>query len=146
MLVSTRIAIVVSALLLSSATQASAHERCGRASFYWEGSHNANGSRFKPDGLSVAHRSLPFGTILDIFIGHRKVRAPVLDRGPFIPGRILDLSRGAARQLGIMQRGVAPVCFTTVGKTHGKHYNHHRAKVAYARKGRTWHKRSSRRR
>jgi rare lipoprotein A len=81
------------------------------ASFYASGHRTASGERFNPDGMTAAHRSLPFGCrvrVTDLATG-RSVEVRINDRGPFIHGRIIDLSRGAARALGISQRGVARV-------------------------------------
>jgi rare lipoprotein A len=59
--------------------------------------------------MTVAHKSLPFGTRLRVHLGARSVVVRVNDRGPFIMGRGLDLSLGAARALGMVGRGVATV-------------------------------------
>lgn len=81
------------------------------ASFYWHGERTANGERFNPDGLTAAHRTLPFGTRLKVcYRGCVTVR--VNDRGPFVGGRELDLSRGAARAIGMTGAGVARVQVT----------------------------------
>jgi rare lipoprotein A len=80
----------------------------GLASFYSESTHVASGGRYHPNGLTAAHRSLPFGTRLrihDVKTG-RSVVVVVNDRGPFIRGRVLDLSVGAAKALGMMDSGV----------------------------------------
>lgn len=83
----------------------------GMASFYSTGQKTASGARFNPHGLSAAHRTLPFGT--KVRVSHpssgRSVIVTINDRGPFIRGRILDLSLGAARALGITGAGVARV-------------------------------------
>jgi len=83
----------------------------GTASYYWEGSRVASGGRFDPDGLTAAHRTLPFGTRLRVtdLISNRSVVVTVNDRGPFVSGRVLDLSRGAARVLGMTERGVTRI-------------------------------------
>ena len=81
----------------------------GHASWYKHGRRTANGETFNPDGMTAAHRSLPFGTRLRVVNDKtgRSVVVRINDRGPFIGGRIIDLSRGAARQLGM--GGVATV-------------------------------------
>jgi rare lipoprotein A len=81
----------------------------GIASYYWEGEEVATGARYDPDGLTAAHRTLPFGTRLRVtdLTSKRHVIVTVNDRGPFIDGRILDLSRGAAQVLGMLDRGLA---------------------------------------
>jgi rare lipoprotein A len=86
----------------------------GVASFYGEslrGSPTANGERFDPDGFTAAHRSLAFGTCLRVEnAGNgRSVRVRVNDRGPFVRGRILDVSAAAARALDFVRDGVARV-------------------------------------
>ena len=71
----------------------------------------ANGRRFDPTSTSVAHRTLPFGTIVLVKnLGNgRATTAMVEDRGPFIQGRIIDLSPRLAEHLGMTEQGVAPV-------------------------------------
>ncbi len=85
--------------------QASAES--GIASHYHEGKWTANGERFRPDGMTCAHRRYPFGSILRVTLRGRAVECRVNDRGPFIKGRIVDLSRGSARALGLA--GIARV-------------------------------------
>lgn len=82
----------------------------GIASVYWEGSRDARGWRLDKDGPTVAHKSLHFGTIVQIRIVGTKRRcwATVTDRGPFVKGRIVDLTPGSARRLG-MGQGLARV-------------------------------------
>ena len=83
----------------------------GVASYYWEGEEVATGARYNPDGLTAAHRTLPFGTRLRVTdqTSRRSVVVTVNDRGPFIAGRILDLSRGAAQVLGMIERGLTRI-------------------------------------
>ncbi|VFU07957.1 septal ring lytic transglycosylase RlpA family protein [Methylocella tundrae] len=93
---------------LAAAAQIARAETC-RASFYGpeSGHQTANGERFRPMGLSAAHRTLPFGTRLRVSANGRSVILRINDRGPFVRGRCIDLSLGAARALGIA--GVAIV-------------------------------------
>ena len=84
------------------------------ASWYGPGFHGrrtASGERFDANGMSAAHPTLPFGTHLCVtnVANGRSVRVRVTDRGPFRRGRSLDLSYGAARRLGILDRGTARV-------------------------------------
>ena len=81
----------------------SGHSFSGMASFYGNesGSKTASGQRFNQNAMTCAHRSLPFGTKLKVSAGGRSVVVTVNDRGPFIRGRVLDLSKGAARALGM---------------------------------------------
>src|SRR5690348_1136257 len=79
------------------------HSFSGVASFYGNesGSQTASGQRFNENAMTCAHRSLPFGTKLRVSHGGRSVTVTVNDRGPFVRGRVLDLSTAAARALGI---------------------------------------------
>ena len=83
----------------------------GMASFYGNesGSKTASGQRFNQNAMTCAHRSLPFGTRLKVTHGDRSVVVTVNDRGPFIRGRVLDLSTAAARAVGITSSGVGRV-------------------------------------
>ena len=79
------------------------HSFTGVASTYGNesGSQTASGQRFNENAMTCAHRSLPFGTKLRITHGGRSVIVTVNDRGPFVRGRVLDLSTGAARAIGL---------------------------------------------
>ena len=86
----------------------------GKASFYarkFSGHRTASGERLHHDSLTCAHRSYPFGTMLKVYnpANGRSVVVRVTDRGPFIRGRIIDLSWRAAKELGIIAQGVAMV-------------------------------------
>jgi rare lipoprotein A len=83
----------------------------GMASYYGNesGSRTASGQRMNPNAMTAAHRSLPFGTKLRVTHGGRSVVVTINDRGPFIRGRVLDLSTGAARAIGLTSRGVGRV-------------------------------------
>ena len=83
----------------------------GIASFYGNesGSKTASGQRFNQNAMTAAHRSLPFGTKLKVTHGGRSVVVTINDRGPFIRDRVLDLSTGAARAVGLTGRGVGRV-------------------------------------
>jgi rare lipoprotein A len=76
----------------------------------------ANGERFQPLGLTAAHRKLPFGTKLKVtnLKNGKSVLVRVNDRGPFIKGRILDLSLGAAKVIGLNKSGVAKISFVII--------------------------------
>jgi rare lipoprotein A len=83
----------------------------GVASYYWQPQALASGGRFNPNAMTAAHKTLPFGTkvrVTDNSTG-RSVVVTINDRGPYIRGRIIDLSKAAAGSLGIQSRGVANV-------------------------------------
>ncbi len=93
--------------------------RTGVASYYaasLHGNQTANGERYNHGALTVAHRTLPFGTLLRVTSAHngRRVLVRVNDRGPFIRGRQLDLSGAAADRLAMRQRGTSRVSFQIV--------------------------------
>jgi rare lipoprotein A len=92
-------------------TSGSGRSFSGMASFYGNesGSKTASGQRFDQNALTCAHRSLPFGTKLRVTHGGRSVVVTVNDRGPFVHGRVLDLSTAAARAVGIIGAGVGMV-------------------------------------
>lgn len=74
-----------------------------------EGSLTASGEPFRADGYTAASKTLPLGTRLLVKHEGRAVTLTVNDRGPFVPGRDLDISKGAAKAIGIYEKGVAPV-------------------------------------
>lgn len=88
----------------------------GYASFYMSGKRTANGEKFNPMGLTAAHRTLPFGTRVEVtnLKTGKSVVVRINDRGPFIKGRIIDLSLGAARVVGLQHSGVAKVKFVVL--------------------------------
>jgi rare lipoprotein A len=83
----------------------------GLASFYTEGTKTASGERFDPHELTAAHPTLPFGTKLRVtsVTTGRSVTVRVNDRGPFVSGRVVDVSYAAAESLGMVGSGVAKV-------------------------------------
>ena len=94
-----------------------ANAACGVASHYGlgDGLHGkrvASGGRLNAYAMTAAHRSLPFGTKLNVTHGHRSVVVTITDRGPFVRGRILDLTTGAARALGM--GGTGKVCYASL--------------------------------
>jgi rare lipoprotein A len=83
----------------------------GLASFYTEGTRTANGETFNTHEFTAAHPSLPFGTklrVTNVSTG-RSVTVRINDRGPYVPGRVVDVSYAAADQLGMVKGGVARV-------------------------------------
>lgn len=95
----------------ANAAIGSGHSFAGKASFYGNesGSKTASGQRFNQNAMTAAHRSLPFGTKLRVTHRGQSVVVTINDRGPFIRGRVLDLSKGAARAIGLTGAGVGHV-------------------------------------
>ncbi|MGD9369280.1 MAG: septal ring lytic transglycosylase RlpA family protein [Desulfobacteraceae bacterium] len=94
--------------------QPSAYEAVGLASFYgkrFQGRKTASGERYDMHGLTAAHKSLAFGTRVHVthLSNGRSVTVRINDRGPFVKGRIIDLSYAAARRLGMLSQGVVKV-------------------------------------
>ena len=87
------------------------HSFSGMASYYGNesGSRTASGQRFNQNAMTAAHRSLPFGTKVRVTHGGQSVIVTINDRGPFVRGRVLDLSTGAARAIGLTGAGVGRV-------------------------------------
>lgn len=86
----------------------------GLASYYGSGRRTASGQRFNPHALTCAHRTLPFGTKLLVTHDGRSVVVTVNDRGPFVRGRVLDLTTAAARAVGLTGAGVGRVTFRVI--------------------------------
>jgi rare lipoprotein A len=104
--------ILGGAILL--ALMPAAHAETCKASWYHHGKQTANGERFHPDGLTAAHLHLPFGTRVRVTYRGHSVVVRINDRGPYVRGRCIDLSRGAAKAIGLIDAGVAPVTFTVL--------------------------------
>ena len=93
----------------------------GKASWYgkkFHGRPTASGEIYNSNAMTAAHRSLPFGTRVKVtnLNNGRSVVVPINDRGPFIKGRIIDVSAGAARSLGMIQSGIANVQVEILGR------------------------------
>jgi rare lipoprotein A len=98
------------------------YEERGIASYYgkkFHGRTTANGERFDMHELTAAHRTLPFDTVVRVknLNNGREVRVRINDRGPFKKGRIIDLSRGAAKKLDMIEAGIVPVRIKVVGRS-----------------------------
>lgn len=108
------VAVVAVWALLPRSTGASV---CGVASWYDLTSRNAEGRTENPEGLFAAHRTLPLGTPIEVRnLGNgRSAKLIVNDRGPFVKGRILDVTKGAAEKLGFLSDGTAHVRITVLG-------------------------------
>jgi rare lipoprotein A len=96
---------------ISIGTGTSPTNRDGIASFYTEDEETASGEKYDPNKLTAAHPTLPFGTRLRVtnLVNGHSVVVRVNDRGPFIPGRVVDVSYSAAETLGIVERGIVKV-------------------------------------
>jgi rare lipoprotein A len=94
-----------------SSESGAATKSAGVASFYSEDSETASGEKFDPNELTAAHPSLPFGTKLRVTntATGKSVTVRVNDRGPYVPGRVVDVSYSAAQALGMVNSGLANV-------------------------------------
>jgi rare lipoprotein A len=104
---------------------ANAQTQTGKASFYadkFEGLPTASGEKYKHNKLTAAHKSLPFGTKVKVtnLANNESVEVVINDRGPYVDGRIIDLSRSAAEQLGFINLGIADVKLEVVDAGDGK--------------------------
>lgn len=112
------IAVAFTLAMLATYQQARAATECGQASWYgWEaGTHTANGERWNPNGMTAAHKTWAFGLMVRVTRTDtgQAVVVRLNDRGPYIPGRIIDLALGAATAIGMVEAGVVPVCITIV--------------------------------
>ncbi|WP_310622097.1 septal ring lytic transglycosylase RlpA family protein [Flexibacterium corallicola] len=102
--------VVLGSILTAQDAQAASTQK-GRASWYALTSITASGERMNPNALTAAHRSLPFGTKVKVTnrSNGKSVTVRINDRGPFIKGRIIDLSKAAAKEIGIISAGVGSV-------------------------------------
>ncbi|MCR5888243.1 septal ring lytic transglycosylase RlpA family protein [Hymenobacter sp. J193] len=111
------------ASLLSSCGGSKAFTQSGQASYYadkFNGRKTASGTVYRASKRTAAHNTLPFGTVVRVTNprNHRSVKVTITDRGPHAKGRIIDLSRKAARKIGIVDAGVAPVQLKVVKAAH----------------------------
>lgn len=90
---------------------------CGEASWYALTSITASGERMNPDGMTAAHLTLPLGTEVKVTnpANGRSVQLRINDRGPYVKGRLIDVSRAAAGKLGFITKGVTEVCIEQIG-------------------------------
>jgi len=113
--------VMTAALALLVCLPVKAQVQHGKATFYAKkflGNRTASGERLHADSLTCAHRTLPFGTMVRVTnpANGKSVVVRVTDRGPFVKGRIVDLSPRAARELGIIAQGVAMVKLEVVNR------------------------------
>lgn len=108
-------AVVMSGFIISTSDISYASgNQCGVASWYSAGTRTANGERMNAGGMTAAHKYLPFGTVVRVTDQRtgKSVQVRINDRGPFVRGRIIDLTRAAAQRLGL--RGIGKVCIAKV--------------------------------
>lgn len=115
-----RFTLTVATIILSTAgisNNALAASSCGGASWYALHSKTASGERMNPALMTAAHKSLRFGTKLKVTNQNngKSVVVRINDRGPFIRGRVLDLSKAAAQDIGMIRSGHAKVCYEVIG-------------------------------
>jgi rare lipoprotein A len=113
------LAVAIAAFALLGTAQANAAPGCGHASWYALSSKTASGERMNAAKLTAAHRSLPFGTRV-LVTNKRNGKSVVVrinDRGPFIRGRVIDVSKAAAKDIGMVSSGTAQVCYQIVADT-----------------------------
>jgi rare lipoprotein A len=101
-------------LLTACGGSKSAFTQSGQGSYYadkFKGRPTASGATYRPSKLTAAHNTLPFGTKIRVTNTRtgRSVKVVVNDRGPHVKGRIVDVSKRAARKLGLIDAGVVPV-------------------------------------
>ena len=94
-----------------TAVTSSGSGESGVASYYWQPQQVASGGTFNPNALTAAHKTLPFGTRVRVtsVASGRSVDVVINDRGPFVRGRVIDLSRRAAQNIGMTGAGIANV-------------------------------------
>lgn len=102
-----------------------AQVQTGKASFYadkFDGSPTASGEKYRKNKLTGAHKTLPFGTKVRVtnVANNESVEVTINDRGPWVEGRIIDVSRAAAEKLGFVNKGVADVKLEVLDPGDGK--------------------------
>ena len=92
--------------------------RSGVASYYGEPQRLASGGRFDPNAMTAAHKTLPFGTRVRVthLRNGRSVDVRINDRGPYVAGRVIDLSKAAAGAIGMTKEGTARIKLTVLGR------------------------------
>ena len=113
----------LAAVLLAAAllTPYNAPASSGLASYYggaFHGRKTASGARFNQHELTAAHKTLPFGTKVRVtnLLNSKNVNVTITDRGPFHKGRVIDLSKGAAKKIGMLSAGLASVKIEVIKK------------------------------
>ena len=112
-------------VLLATSFASFAQIQTGKASFYadkFEGSTTASGEKYKHSKLTAAHKTLPFGTVVRVknLSTNETVDVVINDRGPYVDGRIIDVSKSAAEKLGFVNKGLAEVEIEVIDAGDGK--------------------------
>ena len=110
----TALLIFISSAYASNTVEKQSYREIGLASYYAKSLHGhstASGERYDMHAYTAAHKKLPFGTIVIVtnLKNNKSVKVRVNDRGPFVKGRIIDLSAAAAKKVGMLKQGVAKV-------------------------------------
>lgn len=112
--------ILLASLCLTTLSLSDEIFQNGKASFYTTkiGTITASGERLKDTAYTAAHKNLPFGTIVRVTCKKTKksVDVKITDRGPFIKGRVIDVTLAAAKELDMVEKGVIDVELTIIGK------------------------------
>ena len=126
------IAALAACVTPANATLASWYD-CAKPGECSKSKITASGEKFNPWGMTAAHKTLPMGTMVRVTHKGRSVVVRITDRGPYIKGRTIDLSKGAARKIGC--HGVCRVSLQVLGKSGGRN---HSKKTVRTRKTPTW--------
>lgn len=115
--------VLICSMIITSTL--SAQIQTGKASFYadsFEGSPTASGEKYKANKLTAAHKTLPFGTVVKVtnLANKESVNVTINDRGPYVEGRVIDLSKAAAEKLKFFSQGIAEVSIEVVDEGDGK--------------------------
>ncbi|MEJ8475085.1 septal ring lytic transglycosylase RlpA family protein [Roseibium algae] len=115
---------VLMTYLCAGTSAAMALTQCGKASWYALTSQTASGEMADPTSFNAAHRTLPFGTKVKVTNLHngRTTIVSVNDRGPFVKGRIIDVTRAAAKELKFLDRGVTRVKIEIADRNYPRSY------------------------
>lgn len=117
--------LVMSAVFMLITLSLKAQIQEGKASYYadkFEGKPTASGEKYKHSKLTAAHKTLPFGTVVKVtnVSNGKHVEVTINDRGPFVEGRVIDLSRSAAEKIDLIHVGIADVKIEVVDAGDGK--------------------------
>jgi rare lipoprotein A len=116
-----RLSIITACFILGLTSCARKITETGKGSYYadkFQGRTTSSGAKFDQHKMTAAHKTLPFGTKVKVvnLANGRSVKVTINDRGPFTPGRIIDVSKKAAEKLGMVKAGVANVEIRYKGK------------------------------